>query len=208
MEAREKILDKAIELFLNLGIRNVTMDTIAAESGVSKRTIYELFKDKDDLVVQSLREMIIRHNQDMLGIISEAGNVIEAIFMIMKMEAQRRGSFARVFTEDIKKYFPVVNASLYSCKKSLKEFSASFTLLEKGIREGIFRKEMRLDLVDNFLHELIGLIHNSDRLRMLQPTGEEVLSNIFLPYSRGICTSEGVALMDKYTENINDYIEL
>ncbi|GAP43606.1 transcriptional regulator, TetR family [Lentimicrobium saccharophilum] len=208
MEAREKILDKAIELFLNLGIRNVTMDSIAAESGVSKRTIYELFKDKDDLVVQSLREMIIRHNQDMLGIISEAGNVIEAIFMIMKMEALRRGSFARVFTEDIKKYFPVVNASLYSCKKSLKEFSASFTLLEKGIREGIFRKDMRLDLVDNFLHELIGLIHNSDRLRILQPTGQEVLSNIFLPYFRGICTSEGVALMDKYTENINDYIEL
>lgn len=208
MEAREKILDKAIELFLNLGVRNVTMDSIAAESGVSKRTIYELFKDKDDLVVQSLREMIIRHNQDMLGIISEAGNVIEAIFMIMKMEAQRRGSFARVFTEDIKKYFPVVNASLYSCKKSLKEFSASFTLLEKGIREGIFRKDMRLDLVDNFLHELIGLMHNSDRLRMLQPTGEEVLSNIFLPYFRGICTPEGVILMDKYTENINDYIEI
>ncbi|MGV8111403.1 MAG: TetR/AcrR family transcriptional regulator [Lentimicrobium sp.] len=97
MEAREKILDKAIELFLNLGIRNVTMDTIAAESGVSKRTIYELFKDKDDLVVQALREMIIRHNQDMLGIISQTGNVIEAIFMIMKMETERRGSFSRVF---------------------------------------------------------------------------------------------------------------
>ena len=206
MEAREKILDKAIELFLNLGIRNVTMDTIAAESGVSKRTIYELFKDKDDLVVQALREMIIRHNQDMLGIISQTGNVIEAIFLFMKMETERRGSFSRVFAEDIKKYFPVVNASLYSCKESLKEFSASFTLLEKGIREGIFRKDIRLDLVDNFIHELIGVIHNSDRLRMLQPTGQEVLSSIFLPYFRGICTTEGMKLMDKYFENFNDFI--
>ncbi len=93
---------------------------------------------------------------------------------------------------------------MYSCNERLKQFSASFTLLEKGIREGIFRKDIRLDLVDNFIHELIGLIHNSERLRMLKASGRDVLVSIFLPYFRGICTSKGVELMDKYFISVND----
>lgn len=207
MEAREKILEKATVLFLSMGVRNVTMDSIASDSGVSKRTIYELFKDKDDLVVQSLRRMIIKNNEEMMGIITETENVIEAIFLIMKMEERKRSAYSRVFTEDIKKYFPPVYASLYSCNERLKQFSASFTLLEKGIGQGIVRKDIRLDLVDNFIHELIGLIHNSERLRMLKASGNEVLVSIFLPYFRGICTPKGVGLMDKYFVNVNDNTE-
>ncbi len=106
METRAKILEKATVLFLSMGVRNVTMDTIASDSGVSKRTIYELFKDKDDLVVQSLSRMIIKNNEEMMGIITETENVIEAIFLIMKMEERKRSAFSRVYTEDINKVFP------------------------------------------------------------------------------------------------------
>ncbi|PKP46312.1 MAG: hypothetical protein CVT94_15165 [Bacteroidetes bacterium HGW-Bacteroidetes-11] len=198
MDTRERIIEKASALFLSMGIRNVTMDFIAGELGISKRTIYELFKDKDDLVIQVLREMIVRNNEEMIGIISKTEHVIEAIFLILKMETERRKSFARVFTEDVKKYFPLINATMYADKKNLKEFSASYTLLEKGIRENIFRKDIRIDLVDTFLHELIGLMHSSERLKALEPTEPDALNCIFLPYFRGICTRKGVDLMDKY----------
>jgi len=153
METRNKIIEKASELFLVMGVKNITMDQIASEAGVSKRTIYELFKDKDDLVIQSLREMIIYNNKQMLGIIAQAQHVIEAIFMIIKRETMHRKGYTRIFIEDIRKYYSRVNESLYSCKESLKEFSASYTLLEKGIREDIFRKDIQIELVDNFLHE-------------------------------------------------------
>ncbi len=201
MDTRARILEKASEMFLSMGIRSVTMDAIASELGISKRTIYELFHDKDDLVVQALRQMIINHNNEMLGIITGSDNVIEAIVLIMRMESQRRMHFTKVFSEDIKKYYPVVYTSFYSCKESLKEFSASYRLLEKGIKEGIFRKGLRIDLVDNFLHEVINLMHNSERIRMMNPQGPEVLDNIFLPYFRGLCTQRGLELMDKYFEN-------
>ncbi|MBW6490114.1 MAG: TetR/AcrR family transcriptional regulator [Lentimicrobium sp.] len=206
METRERILEKALEMFLSVGVKNVTMDSIATELGISKRTIYELFKDKDDLVVQSLREMIIRNNKKMLGIISKTEHVIEAIFLIMKMEAERRNEFNRVFVEDIKKYFPVVNALLFTCKENLKEFSASYALFEKGIRENIFRSDLKIELVDNFLHELIGMLHTSDRLRALNPEKTDILKNIFLPYFRGICTRKGIDLMDKYFENLDELL--
>lgn len=201
MDTRARILEKASEMFLSMGIRSVTMDAIASELGISKRTIYELFHDKDDLVVQALRQMIISHNNEMLGIITGSDNVIEAIVLIMRMESQKRMHFTKVFAEDIKKYYPVVYTSFYSCKESLKEFSASYRLLEKGIKEGIFRKGLRINLVDNFLHEVINLMHNSERIRMMNPQGAEVLDNIFLPYFRGLCTRKGLELMDKYFEN-------
>ncbi|MBV2246619.1 MAG: TetR/AcrR family transcriptional regulator [Lentimicrobium sp.] len=206
METRNKIIEKASELFLVMGVKNITMDQIASEAGVSKRTIYELFKDKDDLVIQSLREMIIYNNKQMLGIIAQAQHVIEAIFMIIKRETMHRKGYTRIFIEDIRKYYSRVNESLYSCKESLKEFSASYTLLEKGIREDIFRKDIQIELVDNFLHELMNLMERSDRIKALNPMPEDILRSIFLPYLRGICTAKGVKLMDQYFENITELI--
>ncbi len=206
METKDKIIKKASCLFLDMGIRNITMDQIASEAGVSKRTIYELFRDKDDLVIQSLIELIIINNKQMISIIGQSQHVIEAIFLIMKREIEHRNSYSQIFIEDMKKYYSTVNETLYSHKESLKEFSASYTLLERGIREEIFRKDIQIELVDNFLYELINLMERSVRIKALKPQPEDVLRSIFLPYLRGICTQKGVALMNHYFESLTELI--
>lgn len=200
METREKILNHACRKFLSIGIRNVTMDNLASELGISKRTIYELFGDKDTLVIESIREMIIRNNNELLTIIESTENVVEAIFLITKRQKQMRREFPAVLLEDIKKYLPMVHASFYSSKSNLKVFSVSYTLLEKGIKEDIFGKGLKTELVDNFLQEMISLVHTSERIRSLNPTDNEVINNIFLPYLRGICTPKGLELMHSYFE--------
>ena len=78
METRDRIISKSIELFVRFGIRYVTMDQIAAELGISKRTIYELFKDKDDLLLQCIEEMGKRNNRELHDIVVKSENVIEA----------------------------------------------------------------------------------------------------------------------------------
>lgn len=206
METRNKIIEKASELFLVMGIRNITMDQIASESGVSKRTIYELFKDKDDLVVQSLRHLMIKDNKEMLGIIDETQHVIEAIFLMVKRETMRRTEYTKIFVEDIRKYYLAVSEDLYSCKKNLKEYSASYALIDKGMREDIFRQDIQIELVNGFLHELITLMENSERIKALKASPEDMLRSIFLPYLRGICTMKGVDLMDQYFENVTEII--
>lgn len=191
-------------MFTSLGIRNVTMDSLASELGISKRTIYEMFRDKDDLVIESLRYMIIENNKELLEIIKDTENVVEAMFLITRRQEKRRKEFPRVFLEDIKKYFPLVQASFYSCKDDLKKFSATFTLLELGRKQGIFRTDLMTELVDNFIHEIISIIHTSDRIRLLNPADKDVLHSIMLPYFRGICTAKGLGLMNKYFEEQND----
>lgn len=94
----------------------------------------------------------------------------------------------------------MVHASFYSSKSNLKVFSVSYTLLEKGIKEDIFGKGLKTELVDNFLQEMISLVHTSERIRSLNPTDNEVINNIFLPYLRGICTPKGLELMHSYFE--------
>lgn len=191
-------------MFLTYGVRNVTMDLLASDLGVSKRTLYELFKDKDALVIECLRYMLIEDNKEVLKIIEASENVIEAMFLITQRQEKRMQEFPKVFIEDIKKYFPAVNESFYSCQESLREFSASYNLLEKGLWQEIFRKELKIELVDAFIHELISLIHYSERLRLLSAESNDILLSIFLPYFRGICTGKGLDLMEKYFSERNE----
>jgi AcrR family transcriptional regulator len=201
MEIREKIMLKSLEKFLSLGIRNVTMDAIAAETGVSKRTIYELFSDKEDLVVECISYLILKTNEENLKIVEKTENAIEAIFLITKCQKDNREKFTRVFIEDMKKYITLVNAFIYSKKENIKKYSAFYQILEKGIKQGFFRKDIRLDLVDTFMQELISFVHSNERINLLNPSDEDLKNNIFMPYVRGICTPEGLTLVTKYFED-------
>lgn len=204
MDTRERILHRAKELFFAFGIRNVTMDALATDLGVSKRTIYEIFQDKDDLVLESIRLMIEEDNKELLQIIEDSEHVIEALFNIIRQQRTRRAGYAMAFLADVKKYFPVVQATFYVCKKDLKKFSASYILLERGIKEGIFRKDLMIEMVDNYLHEMVTIIHQSERIRSLKVNELDIINNIFIPYFRGICTPKGLALMDQFFKGINE----
>lgn len=204
MEAKEKILLRASEMFISLGIRNVTMDNLASDLGISKRTIYELFKDKNELVIESLHHIVIENNKELLEIIKDAENVVKAMFLIIRRQEQRRKEYPKVFIEDIKKYFPLVQASFYSNKDEMKKLSVAFFLLENGRKQGVFRTDLVPELVDVFIHEIISIVHTSERIRMLNPSDREVLSSIILPYFRGICTRKGIDLMNRYFNEQND----
>lgn len=178
------------------------MDFISSDLGISKRTIYELFKDKEALVIQVIENEIIKNNRILLDIIADTDNAIEALFLIIEREHNRMTSINPVFIEDIKKYLIKIHEYFYENKQKIKEFSVSYAILEKGRREDIFRNELDIDVVDNFMHELVNFMHNSQHFRLMNLKKEDVLKNILLPYFRGICTRKGQDLMDKYFKSI------
>jgi TetR/AcrR family transcriptional regulator, cholesterol catabolism regulator len=203
MDHTEKILKKASEMFLAFGVKNVTMDNLAGELGISKRTLYEQFRDKDELVIKCISHMITEDNKELVELIESAENVVEAMILIIRRQEERRKEFPKVFIEDIKRYYPKVNEAFYSCRETLKKFSASYTLLEKGRSQGIFRNDLKYDLIDNFIHEMIGLFHQSTRLKLTNPTDPEIFYNIMLPYFRGISTPKGLEMINKHFEHPN-----
>lgn len=204
MELREKILKHASEKFRLMGIKSITMDSLAGELGMSKRTLYEIFRQKDDLVIESIRAMIISDNNEMLKIIEQSVHVVEALYFIMKRQKELRDTYSASFQEDIKKYLPAIQESLFADRQKLQKYSASFVLLERGKKAAIFRPEINVELVDSFIQEMLTIIHNSARILALKPAESEMLNNIFIPYFRGLCTNKGVELMDKFFVEINE----
>lgn len=197
METKAKILEKAKELFFKLGIRGVTMDMIASEAGVSKRTIYEHFKDKNELLLESLECGINKKNEQYLEIISTADNVIEAMFLIIENENQLMSQLTPVFIEDLKKNIALIKEHFRPGREKHRGY-VTYRILQKGKNEGIFREYLNIEVVDNFLHDMANFLHSDVRIRLRDTKKEDIINSIFLPYLRGLCTQKGIDLMDKY----------
>lgn len=200
MTAKEKIINAAITAFRVKGIKNVTMDNISQSAGVSKRTVYELFSDKDTLALEAIKEMILQNNKEIITILGQTENVIEALFWIMENESTRRQDLSPLLQEDIARYQHEIILQMQNNHKQKCEFSALCAFLLKGIEQGIFKDDLNIDIIDNFLHESIGLLHISPRLKQYQFSHNDIIMNVFIPYIRGLCTDKGLKLMNKYFE--------
>jgi TetR/AcrR family transcriptional regulator, cholesterol catabolism regulator len=185
-----------------MGMKSLTMDFIAVDLGISKRTIYELFKDKDELLLHAIEFWIKSNNAMLMHFVDQTDNVIEAIFVIIDHQHKQMTSQNLVIFEDLKKIFVRLNASWHTNREKCREFSVSYALLERGKKDGVFRDELKIDVVDTFIFELVNLFHSSEGIRLMKLNKKDALENIFLPYFRGICTVNGQALIDSYLHKL------
>ncbi len=199
MELKQHILKEAGMMFSKYGIRSITMDYIASELGVSKRTLYEIFQDKDDLVYQAIIEGTKEHRKMCQNIISESSNIIEAIYKIAKFNHELFAKINPLFFEDLKKYhFSIYNK--FHQNGDLKDYELTRTLFEKGKQEGIIRTDINIDLLNIIIHKLIDIIHDDD-LKVYD--NDEILKTVFIPFIIGVSTEKGRILVEKYFSNNN-----
>jgi TetR/AcrR family transcriptional regulator, cholesterol catabolism regulator len=196
MESNERVILKSIELFTKSGIRLVTMDQIAEEVGMSKRTIYELFKDKDALVVECLEAMYRLQMKEIQDILDNSPNVIEALYNVSKHGELKKAQISHLFFEDIRKLYPHM-WNMQKNRAQNKETSFSYKILVKGIEEGIFLKDLNIEVVDTFMYTMMETIHKKE-IFPENTSDKELLRNIIIPYYMGISTEKGKKLLEKY----------
>ena len=197
METEERILSLTLELFKMRGIRKITMDQIASELGMSKRTIYELFRDRDNLIFKTLEYGMMKERNDLMKIISEASNVIEALYLIGKDGQMKRSRINVLFFEDIRKYYMhYFENSPHN--RGIQNDDITYMLLERGMKEGIFFSDLNMDVINVFIQELMNLAHNPEILPASMDRENLIIRNIFLPYFRGISTPKGRELLESY----------
>ncbi|MBP6977875.1 MAG: TetR/AcrR family transcriptional regulator [Bacteroidales bacterium] len=196
MEPNQRVIQKSIELFTQYGIRQVTMDQIAEEAGMSKRTIYELFRDKDTLVWECLETMNRNHMQEVKNILASASNVIEALYRAGLHGEKKKSVINHLFFEDLRKVYPQFWTAL---KQRTQPGTGSFSckILEQGVREGIFVKDMNVEIVDAFFYVIMETF-NKKELFPENISHKDLFRNIILPYFRGISTDKGKELIEKY----------
>jgi TetR/AcrR family transcriptional regulator, cholesterol catabolism regulator len=196
MEPIERVIIKSIELFTKSGIRLVTMDQIAEEVGMSKRTIYELFKDKDTLVLECLESMHRKQMAEIREILANSSNVIEALYNVGQHGERKKSEMSFLFFEDIRKLYPNIwNTMKQRARSGAGSFS--YNILVKGIEEGIFRKEINIEIVDTFMNIMMETLHKKDVFPK-DTADKELLRNIIIPYYMGISTEKGKRLIEQY----------
>ena len=163
VEVRERIIVESGALFGKYGIRSMTMDALAEEMGISKRTIYERFKDKDTLLLEVIKYFKKHTKEDALRTIDESDNVIEALFRIMKMTVHQVAQMNPIFFHDFKKYHQRVFKE-FAHPGDIRDYSITQKLFETGMEQGIFRDDLHMDIVNRALHALFDLFGHDSSL--------------------------------------------
>lgn len=205
LDTRSKIIGKAAALFVESGIKGITMDELAEHLGMSKRTIYEHFADKKELVKECV--IFIDNKKDELAKDAEkhSKNVIETLLTLHLDNLKMMGSVNRKFADDIKKFYPELHN--YFQEKRESSVYSTISFLQKGVEEGVVRDDQNVEIYANLLHEEMYLLFDNRSIHLSEFSVKEVYSVMFLCFLRGIATSKGLAVIDDFLmKNKNMYL--
>jgi TetR/AcrR family transcriptional regulator, cholesterol catabolism regulator len=203
MEIKERIITVAGTLFAMYGIRSVTMDTLAEEMGISKRTIYENFKDKDELLLEVIKHFKLQQMKEVNEVIRDAENVVVALFSMLRGMINMMKQVNPVFFHDIKKYHSHIFRQLEE-DGDLRDHSVTRQILSEGIKQGIFKTEYNLELVNLTIHELFNMFSPDSKLVTKGYHRAELFNNVIIPYLTGVATEKGRTLIENQGTIKND----
>lgn len=205
LDTRSKIIGKAAALFVESGIKGITMDELAEHLGMSKRTIYEHFADKKELVKECV--IFVDNKKDELAkdAVKHSKNVIETLLTLHLDNLKMMGSVNRKFADDIKKFYPELHN--YFQEKRESSVYSTINFLQKGVEEGVVRDDQNVEIYANLLHEEMYLLFDNRSIHLSEFSVKEVYSVMFLCFLRGIATSKGLAVIDDFLmKNKNMYL--
>jgi AcrR family transcriptional regulator len=180
----------------------MTMDALAEDMGISKRTIYEHFKDKDTLLLEVINYYKELRTREAHEIIEQADNAIEALFRIMRVTVQDMKQINPLFFHDMKKYHASLLQEI-SGSSDFRDLSVTRNLLETGVRQKVFRDDIHIDIVNLTLHELFNLFNPDSSLTRADYSRRELFGHIIIPYFRGISTDKGRQLLEDCKNLLN-----
>ncbi|MEA5402446.1 TetR/AcrR family transcriptional regulator [Arcicella sp. DC2W] len=197
MEIKERIIKKSKELFFRYGVKSVTMDDIANELGISKKTIYLHFDDKDDIVYQLFLGEMIEDKCEWDDLYNNTSNVIERMVKSMELMKQAFSEVNPTTLFDIKKYHPRSWKIFQEHKQHFIFENLKKDLLE-GIEQGYFRPEIKIDILAKMRLEQIEMGFDPHIFSITQHTLVEVQLELLDHFIRGVLTNKGTQIYNEY----------
>ncbi len=198
----DEILRKSVDLFRMYGIRSVSMDDIAREMSISKKTLYLFVSNKADLIRQSLQKTTEVLDEWMQDLRQQDLNAIDELLEISKKMNEENSKFSPANAFELKKYYPQLlrehlnqeKQQVYAyCKKNL----------ENGISQGLYRDDLDVDLISGLYIQKIAAIHDGDFFEQEKYSFEKLFEVMFENHIRGIANEEGLAYFEERKAQIN-----
>jgi len=193
---KELILKKGGDIFLRLGFKSVTMDDIANSMAISKKTIYKYFKNKEDLVDQTISHLHEGMYKAINCICDKGFNAIEENFEIKKMfrDMLKNSDDSPMF--QLQKYYPKTYNRIMK-----KEFSlfkdCIVNNLKNGIKEGLYRENMDLELTSKFYFSLVMSVHDVTLYQYRKNTMNKLELDVLEYHTRAIATKKGLNILEE-----------
>jgi TetR/AcrR family transcriptional regulator, cholesterol catabolism regulator len=194
---QERILNKACELMFQTGVKHVTMDDLATQLGISKKTIYQYYKDKDALVSSVVEFELANHALLCNQSTQAADNAVHEIFLLMSVIQEMFNRMNPLALFEIEKYYPLAFEKIKNHKDDF-IFSMISANLEKGITEGLYRKDVDIIILSKYRLETSLIPFN---IHVFHPSKFDMLKvnlQIIEHFVYGVATLEGHKLMDNY----------
>ena len=205
MEVKDKIVEKAAELYMQFGIRTVTMDDIARDLSISKKTIYQYFKDKRELVNTMCSTQLQMEEQRFEGTSIESENSVHELILVSKCLRESIQEMKVNIMNELKKFYPEA-WTMYNDFKTGVMKESIMKVIKRGQGEGYFREDLDPELIAVMRMEQV----ESFMMRNLYPKDKyslyEVQMQLFDHFIHGLFTIEGHQLFNQYnTTNVKQH---
>ena len=188
-----KILDTAMTLFSKKGIKAVKMDDIAQILSVSKRTVYEIFDNKADLVLECVRHDLDITDKEIEDFAKSPGhNVIDIMLYFYELKMNRMSRIVPTYFIELEKYPQVIK--LFKERKMQRQMKSS-SFFANGIKQGFFLAGINYELIEKIAD--ISIREAMTQQLYLQYDLKDIFSNLIMVFMRGLCTSKGIEELEK-----------
>lgn len=196
LRLRPAILEEAQRCFAQYGIRAVKMDDISKNLGISKRTVYELYDTKEDLLCEVVTAWQEARDKRLQELAAQCDDTMDLLIGALSLQLETAATTNFNFYKDIIKY-PKVAKTVK--EYSDKQYSYSSQFYAKGVEEGYFLPNVDYDVFSRVVYGTMEMLRSDNRYDNLE------YKNLFLGYLyvmiRGLCTSKGMEKIDRFVEN-------
>ncbi len=196
---KDKIISESIELFMRYGVKSVTMDDIAKHLGISKKTIYLHFKDKEEIIYLTTSMYFENEKRDMEEMEKGNSNAVEHLYNLSKCLQERMRNTNRSILFDLKKYYKRAWEN-YKRHKQEVIFNSVMNNLKLGIAEGLYRSDINPEILAYLRIGEIELTFNKGYFPEDKFSIGDINEQIFDHFTHGILSKKGHNLLESYKQ--------
>lgn len=198
MGLKQKILSTAAMLFTQRGVRAVKMDDISNHLSISKRTLYEIYENKEDLLFECVKIKYKESEQQLHDAVSDAKNVMDILVNIFWVKIEALRNTHPSFYSEMNRY-PKIVEFLDKQNESRRQEQVDF--IRRGVSEGFFRNDVNYDLIITLFDVSNRYVYNN--YSTINCTMEQVFYNLIFVFLRGFCTTEGIRVLDEFLDSFD-----
>ena len=196
MSKKEKIVNGALELYMRMGVKSVNMDEVATNLGISKKTLYVYFDNKQDLVNHCFQKHYDLVSEMINTSAAQFENAIDELFAIDESCSLVMKQTNPYLLGELKRYYPNTWALIEQLKQKVL-FNIMKKNLNKGVEQGIYRKEIDVDIIAKLMINRIDALINEEVFPLTHYDFRKLLTEIRIYHLRGVATLKGINYLEQ-----------